>query len=60
MKYKVKEIKDNYGRKSLEEEINKFLEDIGDINLIDIKYNTQMIPLQQMIPLLLKTLHLIL
>lgn len=48
MKYKVKEIKDNYGRKSLEEEINKFLEDIGDINLIDIKYHTQMIPLKHM------------
>ena len=46
MKYKVKEIKDGYGQKKLEEQVNEFLEEIGDINLIDIKYHTQVIALK--------------
>ena len=46
MKYKVKEIKDGYGHKNLEEQVNEFLEEIGDINLIDIKYHTQVIALK--------------
>jgi len=46
MRYKVKEIKDGYGHKNLEEQVNEFLEEIGDINLIDIKYHTQVIALK--------------
>lgn len=46
MKYKVKEIKDGYGQKKLEEQVNEFLEEVGDINLIDIKYHTQVIALK--------------
>jgi len=46
LKYKVKEIKDGYGHKNLEEQVNEFLEEIGDINLIDIKYHTQVIALK--------------
>ena len=45
-RYKVKEIKDGYGHKNLEEQVNEFLEEIGDINLIDIKYHTQVIALK--------------
>ena len=49
LKYKVKEIKDGYGHKNLEEQVNKFLEKFSShIKLIDIKYHTQMIPLKHM------------
>ena len=47
LKYKVKEIKDGYGHKNLEEQVNKFLEKFSShIKLIDIKYHTQVIALK--------------
>ena len=51
LKYKVKEIKDGYGHKNLEEQVNEFLEEKKatkgeNFNLIDIKYHTQVIALK--------------